>query len=256
LLYTSIGIPGIVDELEGKHRLAPFMEPLKNMRIDTYMKEKYKIHTVCGNSVDFGAIGEKWKGAGQKYKNIIYVNYGIGLGSALILNGELYCGANGAAGEVGYMLPGMDFKRLRYDEEGTMEKLVAGLELERRIATETNQPYKTLKDLFECDSEEKLLGSNLISDIKNLIGLLLVNLVSVINPQVIILGGGIGKQLALRYTDYFEEFLSAHVPYVPLIVPTILDEKANLLGAVAYALSFIHKDYSSLNIMENSLGYN
>jgi predicted NBD/HSP70 family sugar kinase len=154
------------------------------------------------------------------------------------------------------MLPGMDFKRLRYDEEGTMEKLVAGLELERRIATETNQPYKTLKDLFECDSEGKLLGSNLISDIKNLIGLLLVNLVSVINPQVIILGGGIGKQLALRYTDYFEEFLSAHVPYVPLIVPTILDEKANLLGAVAYALSFIHKDYSSLNIMENSLGYN
>lgn len=253
LLYISIGIPGIVDENEGKHRLAPFMDSLIDFRLDLYIKEKYKIKTVCGNSVDLGAIGEKWKGAGQEYQNIIYINYGIGLGCALILNGELYCGGNGAAGEVSYMLPGIDFMRDAYDEEGVMEKLIAGLELERRIFTQNKLPYSSMKDMFERENEENFLGAELISEIKKYFGMMLVNLVSIINPQVIIVAGGIGKQLALNYSDYFENFIKAHVPYVPKIIPTKLDEKANLLGAVAFALRSIHNDYASLETNDNSL---
>jgi len=246
LLYISIGIPGIVDEIEGKHRLAPFIEIFKDIRIDTYMREKYQIKTLCGNSVDFGAIGEKWKGAGKEYKNIIYLDYGIGIGCSLILNGELYTGRNGAAGEVGYMLPGIQFERYEYDEEGVMEKLIAGSELEKRMITQNNLPYTSIKELFERDIEGQFVGSELILEIKKYIGILLVNLVSIINPEVIIIGGGIGKQLALKYADYFEHYLRAYVPYVPQIVPTKLDDKANLLGAVAYALRNIHEEYASL----------
>lgn len=246
LRYISIGIPGIVDVLEGKHRLAPFMEPFKDIRLDLYMKDKYHIKTVYGNSVDFGAIGEKWRGAGQQYQNIIFISYSIGLGCGLILNGELYRGANGAAGEVGYMLPGTQFERDVYDDEGVMEKLVGGLELERRMLTQNELPYSSIKELFEHEEDENFLGAEMIADIKKHIALMLVNLVSIINPQVIIIGGGIGKQLAIKYADYFKKYLSLHVPYVPLIVPTQLDEKANLLGAVAYALRYIHEDYASL----------
>lgn len=248
LLYISIGIPGIVDEKVGKHRLAPFMVPFQDMRLDLYLREKYGIPTLCSNSVDFGAIGEKWKGAGRDYQNIVYISYGIGIGCALILNGELYSGSNGAAGEVGYMLPGIPVRRFAFDEEGVMEKLIGGLELERRMMQQNNLPYADIKDLLAHAGEPGFPGAELVDDIKKNIGLLLVNLVSVINPEIIILGGGIGKQLAVQYPDYFQAFLAAHVPYVPRFVPSALDEKANLLGAVAYALRNLHKDYASLGM--------
>lgn len=246
LLYISIGIPGIVDEKEGKHRLAPFMEPLHDIRLDLYMSEKYGIPTVCSNSVDFGAIGEKWKGAGRNYQNIIYISYGIGIGSALILNGELYSGSNGAAGEVGYMLPGILFQRDTFDEEGVLEQLISGLELERRMVLHNNMPYSGIKELFSAKDDQNAQGVMLVNEVKEHVGLMLVNLVSLINPEIIILGGGIGRQLAVNYSDYFRNFLNAHVPYVPNIVPTELGDNANLFGAVAYALRNLHKDYAAL----------
>ena len=70
LLIISIGIPGIVDEKEGRHRLAPFMVPFENIRLDQYMRDKYGIPTICGNSVDFGAIGEKWKTGANQYAEL------------------------------------------------------------------------------------------------------------------------------------------------------------------------------------------
>lgn len=246
LLYITIGIPGIVDEKEGKHRLAPFMEPFQNMRLDLYLREKYGIPTLCGNSVDFGAIGEKWKGAGRDYRNIIYVNYGIGIGCALILNGELFSGANGAAGEAGFMLPGVQLQRDAFEEEGVMEKRIGGRELELRMKQQSNLPYTDIKELLLHANEPDFPGAELVEDIKRHVGLLLVNLVSVINPEIIILGGGIGKQLATQYPDYFQDFMAAHVPYVPRLVPSLLDEKANLLGAVAFALRNLHRNYASL----------
>lgn len=248
VLYISIGIPGIVDEKEGKHRLAPFMAPFQDMRLDLYMHEKYGIPTICSNSVDFGAIGEKWKGAGRDYKNIIYINYGIGIGCALILNGELFTGANGAAGEVGFMLPGIQMQRDTFEEEGVMEKRMSGRELSQRMIQQNHLPYSDIKELLSHADEPDFPGAGFVEDVKRHVGLLLVNLTSVINPEIIIFGGGIGKQLAIRYQAYFQDFLAAHVPYVPQLVPSELDEKANLLGAVAFALRNLHKDYSSIGI--------
>lgn len=251
LLYISIGIPGIVDQKEGKHRLAPFMEPFREIRLDLYLREKYGIPTLCGNSVDFGAIGEKWKGAGRDYQNIVYVNYGIGIGCALILNGELFSGANGAAGEAGFMLPGVQLRREAFAEEGAMEQRIGGRELALRMQ-QSNLPYKDIKELLSHADEPGFPGAELVEDIKRHVGLLLVNLVCVINPEIVILGGGIGKQLAVQYPAYFQDFMAAHVPYVPRLVPSVLDEKANLLGAVAYALRNLHKDYASLGINASS----
>jgi len=129
-----------------------------------------------------------------------------------------------------------------------MEKLIAGLELERRIVLQNDLPYSDVKDFLSREEEQSFPGAELVNEIKKYIGLLMVNLVSVINPEVIILGGGIGKHFAVKYHDYFQDFLAAHVPYVPLLVPPSLDEKANLLGAVAYALRNLHSDYSSLGM--------
>lgn len=248
LLYISIGIPGIVDKKEGKHRLAPFMVPFHDVRLDLYLQEKYGIPAICSNSVDFGAIGEKWKGAGREYKNIIYINYGIGIGCALILNGELFTGANGAAGEAGFMLPDIRMQRDTFEEEGVMEQRIGGRELEQRMRQRNGLPYSDIKELLLHADEPDFPGTDFVEEIKRQVGLMLVNLVSVINPEIVIFGGGIGKQLAIRFRAYFQDFMAAHVPYVPLLVPSMLDEKANLLGAVAFALRNLHQDYASLGI--------
>jgi predicted NBD/HSP70 family sugar kinase len=70
----------------------------------------------------------------------------------------------------------------------------------------------------------------------------LVNLTAVINPELIIVGGGLGVALLRHDRGYFTEFLRAHVPYVPKLVEPLLDENAALLGAAAYALRLIHDE--------------
>ena len=79
-----------------------------------------------------------------------------------------------------------------------------------------------------------------MDDIRNYLAMTLVNLVAVINPQVIIVGGGLGRFLMKTEKAFFEEFLRAHVPYVPKLENSTLDENASLLGAAAYALRLVH----------------
>lgn len=233
---VSVAMPGIPDVRTGRLESSPFLsETLRSHRIDTFLAQKYGLRTCIENAVNFAAIAEKWQGAGVEYSDIVYVDCAVGMGSALILDGKLITGFNGAAGEIGYMIPGIAFCRKTYDEEGVLEKLLAGCEVERRLAM-LSQGADGDEGAFSGQRQRKLY----MDDIRNYLAMTLVNLVAVINPQVFIVGGGLGRFLMKTEKAFFEEFLRAHVPYVPKLENSTLDENASLLGAAAYALRLVH----------------
>lgn len=267
MMGIGVGIPGIVDEQLGKNRLVPFIEAWQDVRVDLHLKERFNIPVFIGNSVNYGAIGEKWKGAGRGFSNIIYINYGIGIGSALILNGDLFIGANGAAGEIGYILPDYAKSHKVFTEEGVLEQLISGSELDKIIKEDKEYKDISIQDLFkQRDESQELLKQrdesqelvehrdepnekimNLISEIKKNIAITLINLVSVINPEIIIIGGGIGNQIVQLYHEELNNILAAHVPYVPKLLASQLGDKANVLGAIGIVLRSIHDDYNYLD---------
>ena len=245
LRCVSIAMPGILSEKSARLELAPFLsETLRTNRLDTYLANRYGVRTCVGNAVNLAAIAEKWQGVGEGYSDIAYVDCAVGLGCALILNGELVTGFNGAAGEIGYMLPGLAFRRKTFDEEGVLEKILAGSEVERRMAMLSLHPEVDMRELFE--GEEKLRWAPYLEDIRDYLAMALVNLTAVINPEVIIVGGGFGQALMRHSQTYFEAFLRAHVPFAPKLLKSNLDENAALQGAAAYALRLIHDEQSAL----------
>ncbi|OPZ69835.1 MAG: Beta-glucoside kinase [Firmicutes bacterium ADurb.Bin467] len=239
--FVSIGMPGILDPNTNRLELAPFLnEALRANRIDQHLERKYGLRTTTENSVNLAAIAEKWQGAGVEYSDIVYVDLAVGIGSALILGGELVTGHNGAAGEIGYMLPGIAFRRKVYDEEGVLEKILSASEIERRMVMQSQHPGANTRDLFEGEGAQ--FWEPYLEDIRSYLAMTLVNLVAVLNPELVIVGGGLGKALLRHDRAYFTEFLRAHVPYVPKLVEPLLDENAALLGAAAYALRLIHDE--------------
>lgn len=237
---VSFGIPGLLDPETGRQVFAPFLHPtLREHRMDLYFREKLGLSTCIQNSVNLAAIAEKWQGAGMNCRDIVYVDLAVGLGSALILNGDLYDGHSGAAGEIGYMLPGVAHRRQDFEEEGVLEKFLSAYELQRKIAARS--AGGTVEGLIA--GEDGALAP-LLDELKAYYAMTLVNLAAVINPEVIISGGGVGKALAARHGDYLEAELKAHVPYPPRLLPAQLDGNASVLGAVAYALRLLHDDAS------------
>ncbi len=102
ILGIGIGVPGIVDYKNGTVLMAPNLK-WYNLDLKSIIEKRFGIKTYIDNEANAGAIGEKWFGAGEKETNLVYVSAGIGVGTGIIINNELYRGSNGLAGEMGHM---------------------------------------------------------------------------------------------------------------------------------------------------------
>lgn len=227
---VCVGMPGIVNAKTGGLDAAPFLnQVLRTQRVDIHLAQKYNLKTCTGNSVNFAAIAEKWQGAGVEYSDIVYLDGAVGIGSAIIIGGNLVTGHNGAAGEVGYMLTDPAYRRETFNEIGPLEALF----YRPGAARDTMLEDGTL-------SEEE------IKKIRDYFAMAMVNLAAVVNPEVIIVGGGFGQAMMKRFGRYFEEYLKAHVPYVPRLIRSELDGNAAVMGAAAYALRLMHDEQLSM----------
>jgi predicted NBD/HSP70 family sugar kinase len=221
VLCISIGIPGIFDQENDEIKLAPFVESLCKKDLINIFQPEFNVPVLIENSVNHGAIGEKWKGAAREYKNILYINYGVGLGAALIINGELFRGANGASGEIGFMVLEKDNIRSSFSEQGALEQLISG-----------NQVNKNLHRYGD-------------DEIAIMLGMMLINVTSAFNQELIVISGGFGTFLGDHYLPRWEAMLKNHVPFPPKIVCSELLDQANVYGAIAAAIRRINSEIDS-----------
>lgn len=242
-----IGTPGVINDNEDRIILAPFAEELSKDRILKEVKKYFDCPVTIENSVNLGAIGEKWKGCGVGYKNIIYINYGIGIGSALILNNNLYTGTNGIAGEIGFLPISPDSVYHKYNDAGALEELISGHSLDDKV-TKSQLGILSMKELFSLKTtESQILQDQILKDIKKYFGVVLLNITSILNPQVIILSGGIGINIGKLLISEWEETLKTNIPFIPKILISEIDSKANVYGAIRYALRNIEDAYCVLD---------
>ena len=123
----AVAVPGVVDPASGRVRLAPALgwsdEPLGDL-----LQEATGLPVMLENDVNAGALGELRHGAALGGRNVLYLSLGSGVGASLVINGELYRGANGAAGELGYsLLPGLPEAGLDLGDSGPFERHLLGI---------------------------------------------------------------------------------------------------------------------------------
>ena len=232
---ATIGTPGIFDPETGKSQFTFFMDEWDDIDVRSRVYEELSIETLIENDVNLDLIGESWKGVGIDYDNILYVKLGQGLASRIVLSGKLLRGEHNMAGEIGYMLPGLSPSALNY------EQMLSNTGVARSYTEKTGEHTVTaisgLRDLAESgDATAGKIFDNLLDQFS----VVLLNSATVLDPQVIILGGeacGFNeKEITL-----LKQRIAKHWPLVEDIIPSKLNKQACLYGSIKMGLDRVEE---------------
>ncbi len=252
----GIGFPGPLDPDRGIVLHAPNLGPTwNNLSLTDYLTEKLGPPAFLGNDVNVGAIGEHALGAGRGVDNLVSIFVGTGIGGGIILNGKLYRGARNTAGEVGHMIIVAGGPRCGCGKRGCAEAVASRTAIERDIHAGLKAGQQSaLPQIWQKMNRTDLSSSVLAAALKRgdplvtkvmekaqyYMGLLVANVVNLIEPQVIVLGGGLVERLGDAYLDPVREtaeqyYTNQHDKHKIRIVESKLQDNAGVLGAAIMA---------------------
>jgi len=240
ILCIVIGIPGIINE--GVSYLAPFTEKYLERDMIGLLKKTFDADVILENCVNLGVIGEQWKGAGIGYSDLTYIAYGVGLGAAHIVSGKLYTGSRGAAGEVGFMVTDPMNISNTYDEVGSLEQTLSISKIEQYLKSGDFEE-ELVKLIHSYKEGNDMYARLMIDEISLNFTVMLVNVTAILNPEVIIIAGGLGYNLGKLFLDKWQQTLSRQLPFVPKLVLSKLHHTETMLGAVMTGINHVHDEY-------------
>ena len=240
------GLPGIVDSVQGRVWQLSNVPGWENVPLTALLEEWTGLPAVIDNDANLMAYGEWLYGAGREGVNVICVTLGTGVGGGLILNRELYRGSRLGAGEIGQMTIDPNGPLGQYNNKGALEKYVGN----RQIAERAQVLYgeagltKTIEDCSPLNLELAARAGDRVAhqvweEVGFAIGIALCNVVWLLNPDRIVIGGGVAaaweyifepirRTIAERTMEIFSERLA--------IVPATLGNDAGMIGSAALAL--------------------
>lgn len=201
----------------------------------TPMARKLKVPLRVENNVNVAAIGEMRFGAAVGHNSFVYLSVGAGIGVGTVHNGELLRGAHGAAGEISYLPLGPN----PLDEDqaltGNFERTTAagGLLARAREQTWPDRAPEDVAELFRWAADGDPVAMRLVQDQGTRIGLAVVAARTIVDPELVVLGGGIGRNELLiePVTEVCRRLLPVPCP----VVTTALADRGSLVGAVTAA---------------------
>ena len=219
----GIAVPGTIDREKGRVIYTPNLG-FENVAISDYVKKHTGIRVVLENDVNAGAYGEWTMGAAKGYRHVIALFPGTGLGGALILNGALYRGAAGNAGEIGHMIIQTDGPMCGCGQLGCLEALASRSALSRDAllaaasgkAPETYREFGTDLKNYKSKTFSNALKRKekpiieIIDKGAHYLGIGMANCVNIFNPELILIGGGLVEKLGSSYLKKAEASMRAH----------------------------------------------
>lgn len=198
------------------------------------------------NDVNVITLGEMWKGSAQGYKNVLGLAIGTGIGGGIIVDGKLVSGENGAGGEVGHIKVERDGKLCGCGQKGCWEAYASatGLirEAQSRLAVnKTNGLYEQVigrdleaKDIFDVAKEGDAFALDLVDYEADYIALGIGNLLNVLDPEIVVVGGGVSLAGDILFDKVKEKLKKYAFPSTTenlKIVAASLGNDAGILGA-------------------------
>jgi glucokinase len=248
----GIGVAGISNPEAGLLFSSPNLPGWRHIPLRDVMEEKLGRKTFVMNDANAAALGELYFGAARGTRNFIYITLSTGIGGGIVIDGRIYTGAIGAAGEVGHMTIDDDGPICNCGNKGCWETLASGTALAKEARRRIEEGGGSL--ILECaDGDvEKVtaevvhraarqgdgLAKELIARTGYYVGVGLANLINIFNPELIVIGGGlanIGDMLlkpALKVASeraYKEPFQAARFAFAEL------GRNSGVVGAAAFA---------------------
>ncbi len=249
----SIAAAGAIDYGSGLITLSPNLPGWCDIPLRDIVKEKYNVNTLLLNDASAAALGEHHLGVGKGVDNLILLTVGTGIGGGIIINGRLYSGLCGSAGEIGHMTIDVNGSKCNCGNTGCLETLASGTAMAKEAIMRISQGEKSslteiVAGKIENITAEKIevaarsgdsLALEVILKAATYLGVGMVNLVNIFNPEMIIVGGGMAKMGDLLLNparQVVRERAFSLSAQAVCIVPAQLGDDAGVLGAAIFAL--------------------
>ena len=201
-----------------------------------------------GNDVKTAGLGEMWKGAGSGAKDLVCITLGTGVGGGVIVNGSLVSGANGAAGEIGHLTVVTEKGfRCNCGKTGCLETVASAtgfvnLAMEhldehpesKIMHIHKHNGYITAKDVIDSAKENDPYATEILNRVSFYLGMSLANVANVLNPEKIVIGGGVSKAGSILLENvrrFFEEYSFIRVKKSTQLSIATLGNDAGVIGA-------------------------
>lgn len=253
VLAVGVGAAGLVDATEGVLRFAPNLA-WRDLPIARRMREALGLPCQVDNDASMAAYGEFRFGAGRGYRHLLLVTVGTGIGGGIVADGRLFRGANGFAAEIGHIIVEPGGPLCGCGNRGCWEQVAAGRAIDRMGRQEAREhEHSILRRLAGGDpdmvtgrlvTEAARQGDDaargILAETGARLGEGIAGLVNVLDPQIVVVGGGAivaGDLMLDPARAAFREAVEApdHRPRVP-IVPAQLGNDAGAVGAAVLAL--------------------
>ncbi len=201
ILGAGVGVPGAVD---GDNVVLQAVNlGWKNLEGGRILSERTGFPVAFGNDANVAALGEAWQGGGRGFRNLLLVTLGTGVGGGILIDGRILTGATGAGGEIGHLhLVDGETEPCGCGQYGCFEEYASAtgaVRVARRLLAETDEDSAlrgrdfTCRDIFEAAAAGDALAKRATERYGEYLGKGLAICASVLNPEAIVLGGGVTK---------------------------------------------------------------
>lgn len=210
---VGVGVPGLVHHPEGILLNAPNVPDSRDVPLKRMLEERLKLPIALENDARSFTLAEALIGAGKGHRVVIGLTLGTGVGGGIVLDGHILHGEHGYAGEIGHMLlqPGQS-PFAAETRQGEVEHFLSGTALHKRGASAEEPPPSLAKEA----------------------AWLCLSLTYLLNPSVIVVGGGAAKAVTAHIPEVERELKALVLPGIPL--PTIVPAELKDAGALGVAL--------------------
>jgi len=249
-LAIGVGLPGPVDGPGRISKIAINLVSWQDVPFADWLEEKTGLPVILANDANCAALGEAWTGAGRQFQNLIMLTLGTGVGGAIILDGKLFTGHRGAAGELGLITIDLYGHKCNSGNRGSLEQHVSVPAVRRR----TGLTPAELAHMAKVGNRQalefwKTYGHHL--------GAGLANLIYILTPEAIVIGGGISESaeyfLLATLSEIEQRVLPISHEGLQLLVAQ-LGNRAGMVGAAKLAWQMISQKSASTSQQTKSAG--
>lgn len=244
----AIGVcsPGAIDIANGIVLGSPNLK-WHNVPLKKIIEGRFHVPTYFDNDANIAGLGENRFGAGKGSKHMLYMTVSTGIGGSIILDGKIYRGATFGAGEIGHMTIDINGPRCGCGNYGCVEALASGPAIARTAKKAlinypnsllNTYPEITAKEVAEAARKGDQLSIEVINNAARYIGVTLANLINTLNPDLIVIGGGVSQMGDLLLNPIKEEVRKRAIKRFLdnlRIVQAELGGDVGVMGAIALA---------------------
>jgi predicted NBD/HSP70 family sugar kinase len=237
ITHTVVGCPGVYDTDSRQLRFAANLPGWGRLAVAAALRERLEGALTVENDANLAALGEYTYGAGRATRQFVYLTIGTGVGVGIVLDGKLYRGSTGSAGEIGHLPVGEkpDKPRRGGSPRGMLEESFGASALVRRAKAEGMKRPVTAAAIFAAARGGDPQAMELVLAEGKALAYVVASICVLLDPELIVVGGGIGQNLDLLEAGMAPE-LENLIPARPAMAVGDLGRDAVVMGAIALGI--------------------